>query len=60
MEKCDYRAGDTCEKCHKEVLTDGRCDWCAYDDLNERAFEAECRKENPDFSEFYPIGEQFI
>lgn len=58
--KDNYKAGETCETCKKEVLTDGRCDWCAYDDFLERQFEAECEREDPDFSDFYADGELFI
>ena len=58
--KSDYKAGEICQECKKEVLTDGRCDWCAYDEFNARQFEAECQREDPDFTDFYAEGEKLI
>jgi hypothetical protein len=58
--KNDYKAGDICQECKKEVLTDGRCDWCAFAEFEARQFQAELEREDPDFSDFYANGEMYI
>lgn len=59
--------GDTCQFCHKQQVSSndddgysGICDWCAYDDFNDRQFQAELSKDDPNFDDFYSIGDRYI